>query len=408
MTAEIEGQAVRLKTPTDQHVLIHPVPLVRVAFTRDEQYLVAEGLDGRAWIWDPRSGTLAEPPRPVQCDATLADFSCPDLVPDERNPRVLANLAALLGAQRPDGTGGMSPVTEAERARLLAELKQAQPAGFDLDEMSRLRWHRDLAAAAESAMDWDAAVFHWKRALDGKAEIRIQKFEIPVESRLAYARQVAVELRRAILDGRSRWSVIPPRQPWATDDLVDLGEDNLRPLAAPLAHVTQFPFRGFPSGVQVIGGRLFDVRGFVHLNRTNPVMIPLGRAYDRLHFLHAASQPPSWNREFAGTYQVIYDNGAKATVRLRNPEDVGPYATHLFYAVSPPVRTNATGDLRSAVFWSGQTPGPGARQQLVYLTGTTWELPAEHRGRVASTLELKADTGGAVPLVFAITVEPFK
>jgi hypothetical protein len=93
---------------------------------------------------------------------------------------------------------------------------------------------------------------------------------------------------------------------------------------------------------------------------------------------------------------------------LRNPEDVGPYATHLFYAVSPPVRTNATGDLRSAVFWSGQTPGPGARQQLVYLTGTTWELPAEHRGRVASTLELKADTGGAVPLVFAITVEPFK
>jgi hypothetical protein len=405
ITAEIEGQAVILKSPTDQYSLPHAVPLRRVAFTPDEHYLITESQDGRAWIWDIHSRTLAGPPMPVRYDAALTTFSCPVRMLDEWDRRTLPDLAALLGTKRPDGMGGMTPLAEAELGRLLAELKQTQPADFAENEARRSHWHHEQAAAAELAMDWDAAVFHWECALDANSKIRNPKSEIPVESHLAYARQTADLLRQAILGGCSRWSVIPPRQPWATPDLIDLGRFNMKPLAGPFTMKNDAPFRELPAGVQTFGGIRFDVRGFLRINHTNPVVIRLGRSCKRIHFLHAASQPPSWNRESVGAYQVTYASGSKVAVSLRNPEDVGPHSTHDFYAVSSSVRTNATGELRSAIFWSSLAPSPGGRKKPVYLTGTSWELPAEHRGEVVKTLELRAGTADSVPLVFAVTVE---
>jgi hypothetical protein len=333
-------------------------------------------------------------------------------LPVEQRPlHELRDLAALLGGQRPDGTGGMTPVDEAERARILGELQRAHPAEFTVDNTNRLRWHREQAQAAESAMDWDAAVFHWENCQE-KEESRKQKVEseklkagIPVESRLAYARQAAEEVRQAMLAGDSRWSRILPRPPWATSGMLDLGKFYMLPLGKPpAAWWPGISFRRLASGVQVLGGTGFDVRGIVSLKRTNQVTIPLGRVCQRLHFLQAANQA-TWSREIAATYHVTYAGDVTESVTLRNPEEVPPYYSGRFQDVWVPSPTREEREVQSEPAWVGYASGPARQKQMLYLTHTTWTLPEAHRGEVVESIELRAGPAKSAPLVFAITVE---
>ena len=165
--------------------------------------------------------------------------------------------------------------------------------------------------------------------------------------------------------------------------------------------------RELPRGVQVLGGTGFDIRGILQLNRTNPVVIPVGRACQRLHFLHAASQPAKFNREQLGTYQVTYASGTNVAVSLLNPDDVPPYSAHWFHAVSPLAWANASSELRytNTTVWSGSAPGPAGRNGTLFLTRTTWDLPESHQGEIVQTIELRGGSAESVPLVFAITVE---
>jgi hypothetical protein len=135
------------------------------------------------------------------------------------------------------------------------------------------------------------------------------------------------------------------------------------------------------------------------------VEIPVGRACQRLHFLHAASQPAEFNREPVGVYQVNYASGAKVSVRLLNPDDVPPYSANSFHAVSPLTRTSASPGLRHTMVWSGSAPGPAGRYGTIFLTRTTWELPQDHQGETVQTIELIGGSAEAIPLIFAITVE---
>ena len=71
------------------------------------------------------------------------------------------------------------------------------------------------------------------------------------------------------------------------------------------------------------------MRGIIHLKLTNHVTIPVGRACQRLHFLHAASQA-TLNREKAGSYEVTYASGLKAArgptqSERRAPVHLGPF-----------------------------------------------------------------------------------
>jgi hypothetical protein len=155
--------------------------------------------------------------------------------------------------------------------------------------------------------------------------------------------------------------------------------------------------------VQVLGGTGFDIRGILQLNRTNS--IPVGRACQRLHFLHAASQPTEFNRETVGVYQVNYASGAKVSVNLLNPDHVPPYSANFFHAVAPLTRTSASPGLRHTMVWSGSARRAAGRYATLFLTRTTWELPETHKGEIVQSIELRGDSAEAVPLIFAITVE---
>jgi WD40 repeat protein len=398
LTAEITGQGVTVNTLSGQHLLAHPVPLRRVAFTRGNEYLITEGSDLLARVWDVPTLTLARPPRPVRYEAMLATHPQPNLPVEKRELRTLSALAALLGQQKPDGTGGMIPVDEAERARIFGELQQSYPAEFTVHTASRSRWHRNQAEAAESAMDWDAAVFHWERCLEEKAEI-------PVESRLAYARQAAEAVRKVMLQELSRWSVKLPRPPWASGEMLDLGNLYTQRLGELFeAGKPGTSFRGLASGVQVLGGTGFDVRGIVNLKVTNHVRISVGRACQRLHFLHAASQA-TWGREIAATYHVAYAGGMTESVTLRNPDELPPYTSNHFNEVWAPPGAKAKGNVRSEPAWAGYASSPGGQKVMLYLTQTTWTLPTTHHGEVVESIELRAGPGQSAPLVFAITIE---
>ena len=120
LTAQIDAQGIALITPAGQGSLPHPVraSLLRVTFSPDDRYLIAESSDLRAWVWDIRTRTLLGPPRPARYESSLTNHSRLVLPVENREHRTLSDLAALLGQQRPDGAGGMIPVNEAERGRL--------------------------------------------------------------------------------------------------------------------------------------------------------------------------------------------------------------------------------------------------------------------------------------------------
>ncbi|MHC1763145.1 MAG: WD40 repeat domain-containing serine/threonine protein kinase [Verrucomicrobiia bacterium] len=420
MTVEIGDQGIVLKTPTGEHSLA-PVqgPMVRVAFCSDDKHVVGESLDLRAWLWDVQTRTLAGPPRTVQFDAELEAHASPQLAVENRDNRFLSKLAALLGGQTPDGQGGLKPVDEAGRAPLFAELKHMDRQELSPDPVKRALWHRTQAESAEREMNWDAAVFHWQYALPDELGARRTTaeaesansrlaFAIPGEARLAYARQAAEMVRVALLDGRSRWSVILPRPPWAASEMLDLGRFNLLPLGEPLWAGSPRPsFRGLASGVQVLGGTAFDVRGIIRVEHERSVTIPIGRPCRRIHFLQAASQPVSdmGIREEAGRYQVAYANGDTAVVLLRNPQDIPPFSWDDFLSVSRGKWAGLSPDLECALVWSGCAPVFGRRRELLFLTKTTWKLPVRDEGQVVDRLELHAGPAKSVPLVFAITVE---
>ena len=416
MTAEIEGQGIVLKLPVSERSLVHPVPLRRVGFTPGDEYVIAEGSDQLARVWHVPTLTLVGPPCPVRYDVLLTNQPQFEHSLERRSLRELRDLAALLGGQRPGGTGGIMPVDETERVRIFGERQRANPAEFAADEARRRLWHREQAAAAELAMDWEAAVFHWERAREGKAEgrgskaeskseVRSPKSEIAVESRLAYAREAGEEVGQVMLEGRSRWAVILPRPPWATAEMLDLSPFYTRRLGEPLMSWKRgITFRGLGSGVQVVGGTGFDVRGIVDLKLTNQVTIRVGRVCQRLHFLQAASKEV-WGREFAATYQVTFNSGTNRVVTLRNPEELPPYIPNRVHQAWGTLWPLGEGEMQSRPAWAGHAPGLARRKDTLILTHTTWTLPVEHHGEVVESLELRAGSGESAPLIFAITVE---
>jgi WD40 repeat protein len=410
ITAEIAGQGIVLQTPTGRSLLFAParVSLHRVGFDASDQYLIAEGADARVWVWDVRTGTLLQPPRQARYEVSLTLAHLSDPTPGLWDRNSLPEVAALLAGQRPDRTGGMMPLDEAKRARLLGALRRVHPGNFTVMEVDRARWHREQAEAAEQAMSWDSAVFHWERVRARESELRNPKSGIGVESRLFYARQAGEEVQKAVAAGRSRWSVRLPRPTWATPEMLDLGAAYTRGLGESLvAAQPSGPFRALASGVRDLAGTRFDVRGILELSHTNSVTIPVGKACRRIHFLQAASRavPNIVNRERLGRYQVTYANGQKLEVMLWNPADVPPYSTGGYFSSSSNQWPGTVSELRGSLAWSGVHSGLVQRKEPVFLTRTTWELPGDRQTQMVEKLELQAESAGSVPLVFAITIE---
>lgn len=408
MTAEIGGQGMGLNTPAGRYSLALPGPVLlqRVAFSSDDRFLVAEGSDLRLWAWDPQSRALLGPPRPIRYDAQLQKHPPLPLVSDNHNRAMLFDLAALLGEQRPDGQGGMISISVEHRVRLIGQLARKDRR----DEAEcRVRWHQEQAAAAELAMDWEAAVFHWECVIAAEKDrrgpsTRSSHTVVPAESRLAYARGAAEIAKAAVLDGRDHRSVILPRQPWASPATLDLGRFYTTPLREELGTESSVPFCDLGSGMQILGEMPFDVRGIIDLKRANAVVIPVGRPCRRLHFLNAANQAP-FHREPVGTYTVTYANRLSAGVTLQNPEHVPPFTRVPFHEVSALSRTNTSLGVTATLVWSGAMPVSRRHVEPAYLTLTTWELPDGSQNEVVESIKLQAGPSRSAPLILAITVE---
>lgn len=410
MTAQIDGQGISLKTAAGQYSLAAPerAPLYRVGFCSNSQNLIAESTTQHAWIWDLPTRTLVGPPRPLRYDAALADHALPDLTTERRERKTLSDLAALLAGQRPDGMGGMTPVGAAERARLLGKLRRAYPKEFNALNPNRAGWHREQAEAAERAMDWGSAEFHWKRVAQAESEIDPPASAVSATSRLAYARRAADAVRRTVREGKSRWSVPLPRPPWTTSAMLDLGPYYTpSPEERLVVGLLGTVLGELAGGVSLPGRVGFDVRGLLQLNPANPVTIPVGRACQRIHFLQASSPMAAGaaTRERAGRYQAAYANGERVEVLLWNPEDVPPYSHSDFFQVNPTHWKGTSPELDCTLVWSGCSAEAARRLEPLFLTRMTWELPERHRGKVIQTLTLQAESPGSAPLVFAITVE---
>lgn len=423
ISVEIAGPVILLRDQTGQHSLSPVrVPIRRVSLTPDARHVMAESSDLRAWIWDVQTRTLVGPPRSIRFDAALETHSSLHLPVESRDHQFLSKMAALLGGQTPDGQGGLNPVDDTDRAQLFAELQRLHPQDFSPAPARSASWHRAHAESAERAMDWEGAVFHWEHFVNERLGVphakpepgtsgslnRDPAAEVDPEGRLVYALRAAEKVKAALLDGRSRWSVILPRPPWATPDMLDLTPFDLLPLGEPLAMGQAGPsFREMGSRVHVLGGTGFDVRGILPLDRVELITIRIGRPCRRIHFLQAASQPVSHMgvREGAGRYQLTYTSGDQVAVAVWNPEDVPPFSDDGFLALSSPRWAGFSPDLECALVWSGWNPSPGHQKELLFLTKTTWTLPEHPRERIVERLELHAGPARSVPLILGISVE---
>lgn len=402
LTAFVEEHGISINTPAGGYSLPLPTqePLVRIAFLPGGQCLIAESADLLGWVWDLGDRTLLGPPSRVQRDSVLRTHTPPGWTAEAADRLTLSDLAALLGAQRPDGKGGMLPVDYAERVSLLRKLRQARPQDFIVDASQRRRWHHQHAEAAESAMDWEAAVFHWESLMEGSSSPTPPENQGPPESRLAYALQAARFLREAAVNGQPR---ILPRPPWARPETVDLSSFYNAPLDHPPAikHAS-VSFQELAASGQTLGQTVFDPRGIIDLRVAGQVTVPIGRFCSRIHFLNAASQPAPGNREVAGIYRATYADGRETTVTLLNPEHVAPFQADRFHEISPVSRAQTSSDLCSDVVWAGPNPESAKRKELLFLTRTTWRLPV---GGIVRSIEMQAGPAGSAPLIFAITVE---
>jgi hypothetical protein len=257
-----------------------------------------------------------------------------------------------------------------------------------------------MAVEAERAGTWDAARFHWQHVLRLAAPTPPLPGEPAVEDRLQFAVDADQAVQRSIATGGTRWAVIPPRPAWMSPTLLNLEGHYTEALGQNVA-----AFRGLPVGQQVYAGTPFDVRGLIDLKKSGTVRIPLDRRCRRVHFLHAANHPTRGNREPIGFYRLRFENTPPLCLALQNPDDLPPYTPDRFHEVSECSRTNLMLHLRSELTCPPPTPGQQPEQAPVFLTRSSWDLPAALAEAIPRWLELEPGPAKSAPLVLAITLE---
>jgi len=193
---------------------------------------------------------------PIVYDTNAQAVSKADLPHDLHAAKDLLSLAELLSGNRVDESGDFRPLDSDALNERWSVLKKANPDAF-VDSPARVQaWHDRQATYCEQAWNWWSARFHLSCLLAMKPGDPL------LEKRLAYA-QSAVENaeRKAAEYPARRHSVIPPRNPAAGSNTVDLstfynfskrvGEDSMASL---------------PSGLQILAGTSFDVRGVIQLS----------------------------------------------------------------------------------------------------------------------------------------------
>ncbi|MBI5802857.1 MAG: protein kinase, partial [Verrucomicrobia bacterium] len=152
------------------------------------------------------------------------------------------------------------------------------------------------------------------------------------------------------------------------------------------------------------GGATFDVRALVHLRGTaknalphQPERIsgiPVGRACEKLHFLHGHANLVSARTE-VGSYVVRYADGSTETIRLISGINTGPWAIPATVTNAPP---------RAKEIWQVQVArGNNRVPNRLRVLLTTWVNP--HPTRAIASIDFVSAGTEAAPFLIAVTSE---
>jgi serine/threonine protein kinase len=202
----------------------------------------------------------------------------------------------------------------------------------------------------------------------------------------------------AVIAGLLR--TIPPRDPQAGRNLVDLSVH----YNAALGENWNDPFSRenhlgeLPTGVQVMAGTPFDVRGVVQVeqgDKRHPPLIEgivVGQVCRRLHFLHAASNA------------ALVEDGA----------EIGRYVVHLANGEQQPIPIVLGRDVMDwwkrpregqslVIAWEGDNPKSRRQGKKIRLFKSTWENPSP--AVEVRTVDFEATRRGPCPFLIALTAE---
>jgi hypothetical protein len=207
-------------------------------------------------------------------------------------------------------------------------------------------------------------------------------------------------------DSIKAWNPIPPRDPSATPDQVDLTHYYGTSLDDDWFDHPGHDLHDVPHGLHTFGGVLFDVRGVIVLAGTQSLAvsglalpeavrgIPVGRKGKAVDFLQAAAFTGTKAGTKIGEYVMHYENGETRTADLIYGEN------ELDWWVNP-----AEGHVTKAEeVWTGSnaaTRRVGRRTRLIKFT---WNNPLPE-AKITS-IDFVSSLTTSSPMLLAITVEP--
>lgn len=375
--------------------LVHTVPVRQAYFSRDNSLLVTETADGHGQVWDLAAGEPLTPLLRIRYDSGARAPSKADLGPDQRPWKDLVSLAELLSGTRVEETGGVTPVNGGKLMRAWNELqtKREFHDTFADSEREVLAWHEQEARACEQAWNWWSALFHLKLLAAARPGYQT------LEARRVYAQQ-ALDHANTVASGyRERRSVTPPRNPLATDQMIDLSTYYNLPAMAGSGLLLILP-----NGLQKFAETSFDVRGVVQLSGgrgdLTTIRLPqevrdirVNQKCHRLHFLQATASAVEDQTE-VGRYVIHYADRRTETFPIVYGREVRSRWT----AQHEPLAT-----AKSALVWMDTDPHLSEEPKSQRMFKTTWENPSP-AVEVAS-VDFICGRSDAAPFLVAMSAE---
>ena len=207
-------------------------------------------------------------------------------------------------------------------------------------------------------------------------------------------------------DSIRSWNPIPPRDPLAGPDQVDLTPYYGTSLDDDWFDHAGHDLHEVPQGLRNFGGVVFDVRGLIVLAGCRSLEvsglalpeatsnIPVGRRGKALHFLQASAFVGSAAGEKIGEYVIHYENGERRTADLVYGENIMDWW----------VNSGEGHVTRAEEVWYGSNPATRRRRMQTRLIKYTWKNPLPEV--VMTAIDFVSAITNAAPMLIAITVEP--
>lgn len=369
--------------------------MYQTCFVPDNPLIVIEYADGFAQLWNYRLGEAVSP-------LVAPEYSIGDLQPqvDLSGPEPLETDDLFTMGQ----VLAMSELDSNNLPRLLSfdrvrRIRAGAGFGESLgDEATQIQWHDRQAERYEQEWRWFEAEFHLRRL----AKLRVE--DAVVLARLERAHKA---MRQAQSDS-NRLGTMPSRlssTPVECLDLSELFDASIK--RDPSGGEAPGPFSELPSGLRILAGIPFDIRGWVRLvNQRSQAgqealawehKITVDQAVTRLHLLHSSAARTPIGAAIVD-YRVEYVDGTARDFRVFDSRDVRHYKSAGDFTRS----TVIPSELESRVAWVGHDTASSGGPVSVMIS--SWTNP--HPERKVQSLHIGPCSGGRVDyLLFAITAE---